>query len=39
MPKYDFHNQMEPHEFQRFAVDIIDTREKHILKFFLKAKI
>ena len=28
MPKYDFHNQMEPHEFQRFAVDIIDTREK-----------
>ena len=28
MPKYDFHNLMEPHEFQRFAVDIIDTREK-----------
>lgn len=38
MPKYDFHNQMEPHEFQRFAVDIIDTREKTHFEVFSEGK-
>ena len=38
MPKYDFHNQMEPHEFQRFAIDIIDTREKTHFEVFSEGK-
>lgn len=38
MPKYDFHNLMEPHEFQRFAVDIIDTREKTHFEVFSEGK-
>lgn len=38
MPKYDFHALMEPLEFQRFAIDVIDVREKTNFEVFSEAK-